>query len=142
MLFVIFGVINTTFSTLKMKANRPWVFAFWVYFGILMSISLSAYLKVIPTELAQFPHYDAILHFLLLGIAAFISHLAWNKRKIQVFNISLPLAPMIVILICVIDEIIQFFVPYRSFDLVDLTADFCGIVLFTWLAERKKLKTS
>ena len=54
-----------------MKANRPWVFAFWLYFGILMSISLSAYLKVIPSELAQFPHYDTILHFLLLGIAAF-----------------------------------------------------------------------
>ncbi|MBE9082902.1 MULTISPECIES: VanZ family protein [unclassified Tolypothrix] len=125
-----------------MKANRFWVFAFWVYFGILMSISLSAYLKIIPTELAQFPHYDTILHFLLLGIAAFISHLAGNKRKIQILNISLPLAPMIVILICVIDEIIQFFVPYRSFDLFDLTADLCGIVFFTWLAERKKLKTS
>ncbi|MBD2240997.1 VanZ family protein [Aulosira sp. FACHB-113] len=125
-----------------MKANKPWVFAFWVYFGILTSISLSAYLKIIPTELAQFPHYDTILHFLLLGIAAFISHLAWNKRKIQIFNISLPLAPIIVISICVIDEIIQFFVPYRSFDLVDLTAGLCGIVFFTWLAEIKKLKTS
>lgn len=142
MLFVMLGVIKNTFSALKMKANRPWVFAFWVYFGILTSISLSAYLKIIPTELAQFPHYDTILHFLLLGIAAFISHLAWNKRKIQIFNISLPLAPIIVISICVIDEIIQFFVPYRSFDLVDLTAGLCGIVFFTWLAEIKKLKTS
>ena len=49
---------------------------------------------------------------------------------------------MIVILGCVIDEMIQFFVPYRSFDLIDLTADLCGILLFTWLAEIKKLKTS
>ncbi len=47
-----------------------------------------------------------------------------------------PLAPMIVVLFCVVDEIIQLFVPYRSFDLVDLIADLCGIVLFTWLAER------
>ncbi|OUL35205.1 VanZ family protein [Nostoc sp. T09] len=122
-----------------MKVNQPWVFAFWLYFGILMSISLSAYLKIIPTELSEFPHYDTILHFLLLGIAAFLSHLAFNKRKIQILNISLPLAPMIVIFFCVVDEVIQFFVPYRSFDLVDLAADLCGIVLFTWLAERQNL---
>ncbi|QSJ17323.1 VanZ family protein [Nostoc sp. UHCC 0702] len=120
-----------------MKANRRWVFAFWVYFGILMSISASAYLKIIPTEISQFPYYDTILHFLLLGIAAYLSHLALNKRKIQILNIYLPLAPLIVIFFCLVDEMIQFFVPYRSFDLVDLAADLCGIVLFTWLAERQ-----
>ncbi|MBD6617510.1 VanZ family protein [Komarekiella sp. 'clone 1'] len=122
-----------------MKFNQRWVLAFWVYFGILMSISISAYLKVIPSELSQFPYYDTILHFLLLGIAAYLSHLALNKRKIQFLNISLPLAPLIVILFCIIDETIQLFTPHRSFDLVDLAADLCGIVLFTWLAEKHKL---
>ncbi|MBW4688139.1 MAG: VanZ family protein [Komarekiella atlantica HA4396-MV6] len=122
-----------------MKFNQRWVFAFWVYFGILISISISAYLKVIPTEVAQFPYYDTILHFLLLGIAAYLSHLALNKRKIQFLNISLPLAPLILIFFCIIDETIQLFTPHRSFDLVDLAADLCGIVLFTWLAERHKL---
>ena len=125
-----------------MRTNRPWMFAFWVYLGILMSISLSAYFKIIPSELAQFPYYDTILHFLLLGIAAFLSHLAFNKPKIQIFNISLPLAPIIVVLFCLIDEIIQHFVPYRSADLMDLVADLCGVALFTWLAERKKLNNA
>lgn len=122
-----------------MKINQPWVFAFWVYLGILLSISLSAYLKIIPSEISQFPYYDTILHFLLLGIAAFLSHLAWNKRKIHVGNIALPLAPIIVVLFCVVDEVVQLFVPYRSFDVVDLIADLCGILLFTWLAERQNL---
>ncbi|MBH8567074.1 VanZ family protein [Nostoc sp. CENA67] len=121
-----------------MKSNRRWVFAFWVYFGILMSISVSAYLKIIPTEISKFPYYDTILHFLLLGIAAYLSHLALHKRKIQLLNIYLPLAPLIVIFFCLVDEMIQFFVPYRSFDLVDLAADLGGIVLFTWLAERQR----
>ncbi|MDZ8187677.1 MAG: VanZ family protein [Nostoc sp. ChiSLP02] len=125
-----------------MKSNRHWVLAFWFYFGVLMSISISAYLKIIPTEISQFPYYDTILHFLLLGIAAYLGHLALNKRKIQIFNISLPLTPFIIIFFCIIDEIIQFFVPYRSFDLVDLVADVCGIVLFTWLAERQNLHKS
>jgi polysaccharide biosynthesis protein VpsQ len=125
-----------------MRTNQPWTFAFWVYLGILLSISLSAYLKIIPSELSQFPYYDTILHFLLLGIAAFLSHLAFNKPKIQIFNISLPLAPIVIMFLCVIDEIIQHFVPYRSSDLVDLIADFCGVLLFTWLAEIKKLNNA
>ncbi|MEB3181917.1 MAG: VanZ family protein [Nostocaceae cyanobacterium] len=104
-----------------------------------MTISMSAYLQIIPTELSNFPHYDTILHFILLGIAAYLSHLALNKRKIRWLNISLPLAPIIVIFFCLIDEVIQLFTPWRSFDLMDLAADLCGIVLFTWLAERQKI---
>ncbi|MBD2665661.1 VanZ family protein [Richelia sinica] len=118
-----------------MTTHQRWVFAFWVYLGILLSISLSAYLRIIPTELAQFPYYDTILHFLLLGIAAYLSHQALRKRHIQILNISLPLAPLIVLLFCIIDEIIQSFVPYRSADITDLVADILGIIIFTWLAE-------
>jgi VanZ family protein len=118
-----------------MTTHQRWVFGFWVYLGILLSISLSAYLRIIPTEIARFPHYDTILHFLLLGIAGYLSHQALNKRKLKIFNISLPFAPFIVIFFCIIDEIIQYFVPYRSADIVDLAADICGVILFTWLSE-------
>lgn len=130
------------FQIIKMKSNRFWVFAFWFYFGILMSISISAYLKIIPVELSQFPYFDTIMHFLLLGIAAYLGHLALNKPKIEIFNISLPLTPFIVIFFCIIDEILQLFSPHRSFDLVDLVADLCGVILFTWLAERQNLHKS
>ncbi|MBL1200431.1 antibiotic resistance protein VanZ [Nostoc linckia z18] len=125
-----------------MKSNRFWVFAFWFYFGILMSISISAYLKIIPVELSQFPYFDTIMHFLLLGIAAYLGHLALNKRKIEIFNISLPLTPFLVIFFCIVDEIIQLLTPHRSFDLVDLAADLFGVVLFTFLAEIQNLHKS
>lgn len=107
-----------------------------------MAISLSAYLKVIPSEIPKFPYYDTFMHFLLLGIAAYLSHLAFNKPKIQILNISVPLAPIIVFLFCILDEIIQMFVPNRTADLVDLAADLCGIILFTWLAEKQNLNNS
>lgn len=125
-----------------MKSNRFWVFAFWFYFGILMSISISAYLKIIPVELSQFPYFDTIMHFLLLGIAAYLGHLALNKRKIEIFNISLPLTPFLAIFFCIVDEIIQLLTPHRSFDLVDLAADLFGVVLFTFLAEIQNLHKS
>jgi VanZ family protein len=108
---------------MKMTTHQRWVFAFWLYLGILLCISLSAYLRIIPTEIKQFPHYDTVLHFLLLGIAAYLSHQALNKRQFSIFNINLPLAPFIVFFFCIIDEIIQSFVPYRSADIGDLMAD-------------------
>lgn len=125
-----------------MKSRRFWIIAFWFYLGILLTISMSAYLRVIPIEISQFPYYDTVLHFLLLGIAAYLSHLALNKRQIHFLNIPLPLAPLIVFLFCIIDEIIQKFVPYRSADWVDLAADLCGIVVFTFLAQKTPINQS
>ncbi|WP_202895724.1 VanZ family protein [Iningainema tapete] len=117
------------------KSQKTWVLAFWFYLGIILSISISAYLKIIPNEISQFPYYDTILHFLLIGMAAYLGHLALNKRKVQLLNIYLPLAPLLVTFFCTIEEFLQKLTPHRSFDLMDLAADFCGIVLFTWLAE-------
>ncbi len=123
-----------------MKNNRSWLVAFWFYIGIILSIFISAYLQIIPNEIKQFPHYDTILHFLLVGFSAFLGHLAFNKRKINILNLSLPSVPIIISFFVLIEECLQIFSPHRSFDLVDLAADFCGIVLFTWLAERLKIR--
>ena len=127
-----------------MKSSRFWMIAFYSYIGIILAISASAYLKIIPNEIQQFPHYDTILHFLLIGFSAFLGHLAFNKRKIEIniLNFSLPLTPIIISFFVLIEECLQMFSPNRSFDLVDLAADFCGIVLFTWLAETTKINNT
>lgn len=119
-----------------MKSNRTWAIAFWCYIGIIIAISISAYLKIIPNEIKQFPYYDTILHFLLMGFAAFLGHLAFNKRKFNIFKFNLPLVPIVISFFVLVEEFLQMFSPHRSFDLVDLAADFCGIVFFTWLAEK------
>ncbi|MBW4564584.1 MAG: VanZ family protein [Mojavia pulchra JT2-VF2] len=125
-----------------MKSNRFWVMAFWFYLGILMTIIISAYMKILPVKNSVIPFYDTIGHFILIGIGAFLSHLALKKRAIIFFSIPIPLAAILVSLFTVTEEFLQKFSPNRTFDLVDLTADLCGIVLFTWLAQKKSLKNS
>ncbi|MEM6755090.1 MAG: VanZ family protein [Cyanobacteria bacterium P01_C01_bin.38] len=120
--------------------NRTWAIAFWFYIGIILSITISAYLKIIPNEIQRFPYFDTIMHFILMGFSAFLGHLAFNKRKINIFNFSLPLVPIVISCFVFIEECLQRFSPNRSFDLVDLAADFCGIVLFTLLAEKINVK--
>lgn len=121
-------------------STKGWIFAFWFYFGILISISISAYLKIIPVQLAGIPYYDTIGHFILLGMAAFFGHLALKKRKLYVLTISIPLAPIIVGIFCVIDELLQILSPHRSPSFSDLIADLVGIAFFYFLAERINLK--
>mgnify|MGYP001800182523 FL=1 len=117
-----------------MKSNRTWLVAFWFYIGIILSITISAYLKIIPNEIQRFPYFDTIMHFLLMGFSAFLGHLAFNKRKINILNFSLPLVPIIISFFVLVEECLQRFSPNRSFDLLDLAAYFCGIVLFTLFA--------
>ncbi|MBW4511396.1 MAG: VanZ family protein [Scytonematopsis contorta HA4267-MV1] len=123
-----------------MKSSRFWIFACWAYLGFLMFVSISAYLKLLPTELSLFPHYDTVLHFLLVGLAAFFTHLALKKRKVTLLNIPIPLAGLLAFGGRTIDETIQIFTPSRSFDLLDLGADLCGIILFLYLAEKVSIK--
>lgn len=124
------------------SSNKGWVFAFWVYFGVIMTISASAYLKVLPVKSSVIPFYDTIGHFVLVGLAAFFSHLALNKRRINFLKFSLPLAPILVVICSIVDELIQRFSPYRTFDLTDLAANLVGILFFYWLAERWNINKS
>lgn len=123
-----------------MKSNRRWVFVFWGYFSLLITIIISAYLRIIPVKISTIPFYDTLGHFILLEIAAYLGHLALNKRRVNILNISLPLAPILVSIFTLIEEMLQTLSPYRTFSISDLTADLCGVVLFSWLAEGTRVK--
>ena len=122
------------------SCNKGWVFAFWFYFAILATISLSAYMRILPVKSSTIPFYDTIGHFVLIGLAAFFGHLALNKRKIEVFKLAVPVAPVLTGICSIIDELLQRLSPYRTFDLTDLAADFVGILFFYLLAERWNLR--
>ncbi|MFB2833657.1 hypothetical protein [Floridanema evergladense] len=128
------------FSKIK-ASNKIWIFACSLYLGFLIFISTSAYLKSLSPLLTKVPFSDTFMHFLLLGLTAFFSHLALNKRYVMVFGILFPQAPLIIALCCMLDEILQRFSPKATSSLLGLMADLAGIILFYFLAERIKLKS-
>lgn len=101
-----------------------------------MAICVSAYLKILPVKSSTIPFYDTIGHFILIGLASFFSHLAMKKRKITIGTFLLPLAPLLVSIFTLIEEVLQNLSPYRTFSLSDLAADLVGIIFFYWLAEK------
>ncbi|MFH2096692.1 MAG: VanZ family protein [Bacteroidota bacterium] len=120
--------------------TKVWKIIFIVYLALLACVSISAYLKLIPTEVNRIPHYDTIMHFLLLGFASFLSFKATSGKK---FLRIIPLWPFIIAIMASADEIIQIFFPARNFSYKDLVANLAGIFLFYLIAEfsKKRIKT-
>jgi polysaccharide biosynthesis protein VpsQ len=116
-----------------------WAIAFGVYLLVLTVISVSAYLGMLPTQLAAIPSYDTLGHFFLLGIASYLSHLALRGRTLNISRCTLPLGPALMVLVVIVDETLQGFSPNRSVSITDVAASFSGILLFYRLARAQTL---
>lgn len=121
------------------RSDRAWVAAFWGYIAALVAISAGAYFRLLPRDsgLLALPHADHVIHFILLGGASFLSHRALGGRWIRSrFDVArAPLGPLIVGVLAVTDECFQAFVPWRTFDMLDMASNVSGVLIFGALAE-------
>ncbi|WP_460203879.1 VanZ family protein [Scytonema sp. NUACC21] len=124
-----------------MKSYRSWIFVLCFYLGILSTLSLAVYTGIIPPKIIKFKPIDLTGHFILIGFISYIAHLSIKKYKLNFFEISLPLAPIVIFFLCSIDEITEKFTWHQGIDEFDLLADLFGITFFTWLAERTTAET-
>jgi VanZ family protein len=76
----------------------------------------------------SFPLGDKISHFVLMGIMSALANLAARGRRMHLGPMSFGLGTAIVAIVVVAEEISQLWIPGRTFDLLDLVADFLGIV--------------
>ena len=113
-----------------MSSLRAWRIALAGYVAALAVISGLAYLHGLPAVVLTLPYTDKVLHFVLLGGAAFLARKATNDSRAA----GLPAGPAIVGLCSVIDECTQAFFPSRTFSLADMAANLAGVVVFGWLA--------
>ncbi|TCS94927.1 VanZ family protein [Hazenella coriacea] len=117
-------VMNTS------PTHKPWKFAFIGYILFLLTVFALAYLKLIPVKLQYLPLFDTIGHFMLLGIASYLSHRAFNRKMISLGWVKIPLGPLLISIFIMIEEFLQSFSPYRTMSLSDIAANLSGIILF------------
>lgn len=82
------------------------------------------------------PGLDKAGHFMLVGGSAFLLNFALGLREWRVLGRSWLLGGTLVAAAFTIEEFTQLWFPSRTFDLLDLAADFAGIACFGWLARR------
>lgn len=115
------------------SGNKGWIIAFWLYFLLLVGITVSAYLRILPPQLTA---HDKLGHFILLGIASLLSHQALGKRTIATPVVKIPLGPVLITILAFIDENLQVLSPARSYSMTDLGANLIGIWVFYWIGEQ------
>jgi len=83
----------------------------------------------------KIPYGDKAGHFILYGILTLLIDLALIRsvpapsRRLLVLRVALILA-----LLIGLEEFSQRYFPNRSFDLVDLTFSYLGVIFFSWVA--------
>ena len=82
------------------------------------------------------PGFDKIGHFCLIGGTCFLLNLALGLRTWPAFGRRWLIGSIVVAVAFTIEEFTQMWFPSRSFDLLDLAADYAGILVFGWLAKR------
>lgn len=122
-----------------------WAIALFIYFGLLTLISISAYQSNLPAALDRIPHYDVFGHFFLIGIASYLTHRTLNRRRLWVGSLRLPIAPMAIASLTVLDELFQGLSPARTMSIIDFSANMLGILAFYgldgWLRSRSTKAT-
>jgi len=116
-----------------------WLAFFFTLFIILIIVLADLGKLGILRVLNQIPYGDKAGHFLLYGILTLLLDLTFTRslphpsRKLVVLRIALILS-----LIIGLEEYSQRFFTKRTFDLVDLTFSYLGVIFFSWVALRIK----
>jgi hypothetical protein len=84
--------------------------------------------------IGDIPYGDKMMHGLLYGIMALFLNYGLNYKLFY----SVQLGAVIVLIFATLEEISQYWIPSRTFDLGDLLADFLGVLLFSFLQWEKK----
>ncbi|PKI16019.1 VanZ family protein [Colwellia sp. 12G3] len=79
---------------------------------------------------ARIPYGDKLGHFCLFGLLTLATNVAFKFKSFKLYSKELFLGTALVFIFVVIEECSQYFIPNRTFDLMDLSADFIGILFF------------
>lgn len=116
----------------------------WPQVALAAVVTQMAYLDMLPWHLLAWPFSDKVLHLLLIGALAFWLNLWLNGWQVQVGRLAVPVAVALPFVVAVGEEIVQGFSPVRTFDLLDLSADLIGLLLFyrlsQWVIARRDLR--
>jgi VanZ family protein len=92
--------------------------------------------KILFDLIEYVPGGDQTGHFFFMGMLAFLGNLTLSGARIRVWGRDLLKGSVWVAVPVTLEEFSQIFLSQRGFSLLDLSADYLGILFFGWLALR------
>jgi polysaccharide biosynthesis protein VpsQ len=116
-----------------------WLTAFFAAFIILIIVLADRDQLGILKVINRIPFGDKAGHFVLYGIMTLLLDLTFLQERFQLSrNLLVLRIGLIFALLIGLEELSQQYFPSRTFDLVDLTFSYLGVIFFSWLALRIK----
>jgi polysaccharide biosynthesis protein VpsQ len=121
-----------------MRLNRWVPFSLFLLFvvGIIIGSDLG-WLRDVTKWVGSLPFGDKWGHFILIGILTFLLNYALDSRMIGIGRVKILLGCAIVAVAITIEECSQIWIPSRTFDWVDLSANYFGIGLAGFFSLRR-----
>jgi VanZ family protein len=108
--------------------------AYFVFLAVVVYCADShAHLRLF-SFIRSIPGGDKCGHFLLMGGFTFLLNLSLSGRVVRFAGKTFLIGSILALTLITIEELSQRFIPYRTFDLLDLTADYLGVFVFGRLA--------
>lgn len=80
------------------------------------------------------PMGDKVGHFFAFGLICWFLNYAFEYKRMELFSISIFKGTFWVASFAILEEFSQAFISTRSFDLVDLTFDGLGMLVFSYVS--------
>jgi hypothetical protein len=113
------------------KSSSLWAILGALFLAFFLYVIYTANHGTVPLfirRLYMFPGGDKMGHFVLLGIASFFANQVLYPRHFLVFGKVFFVGSLIVLIAITAEEISQMFLANRTFDLIDLSCSYLGII--------------
>jgi len=111
---------------------------FFIFIGFIIYLADTADHNFAFRLIGHIPYGDKLMHGLLYGIMALLLNYGLKFKAYKFLGFNMQLGAIIVLVFATIEEISQYWIPSRTFDLGDLLADFVGVVLFSLIKWGKR----
>lgn len=121
-----------------MLSLRVWLpLSFFIFISWIIFLADSADYNFAFYLVGDIPYGDKVAHALLYGIMALLLNYGLRFKYFGTKFFQLQIGSMLVFLFAALEEISQYFILSRTFDLYDLLADVIGIVAFSFYKGQK-----
>jgi len=110
---------------------------FFIFISFIIYLADTADYNFAFRLIGHIPYGDKLMHGILYGIMALLLNYGLNYKSFK----TLQVGAMIVLTFAILEEISQYWIPSRTFDLGDLLADVIGVVLFSFIRFRQRADT-
>ena len=111
-----------------LSQNRKFYFYFLCSFiWFLLIIYLTIFYKSNPNDIIDFPYFDKLVHFSLFFIQSTFITKTYISRNLNSKKLMTKII-FYLFIFCFAVEFIQIYIPYRSFEILDLTSNIIGLL--------------